>query len=228
MKKYFAILSQNPLFAGIGQEDLSSLMHCLAARVENFPKGAPVFLEGDSAAYIGFVLEGAVQIVWDDLYGNRSLLLQTEQGELFAEAYAAANVDTMPLSGYAVQDCKIMWLECKRMLTVCTNACGFHSTLVKNLLQVVAQKNIQLSRKVQFMSQKTTKEKLMVYLLDQAKQRGTLEFTIPLDRQALADFLGVERSAMSAELSKLRAAGALDSKGSWFRLKESMKAAVDE
>ena len=225
MEKYFAILSQNPLFAGISQDDLHSLMHCLAARVEAFPKGAPVFLEGDTAAFIGFVLEGAVQIVLDDLYGNRSLLMQAEQGELFGEAYAAAGVDTMPLSGYAVQDCKIMWLECRRMLTVCTNACGFHSMLVKNLLQVVAQKNLLLSRKVQFMSQKTTKEKLMAYLLDQAKQRNTLEFTIPLDRQALADFLGVERSAMSAELSKLRAAGFLDSKGSWFRLSKGMEEA---
>lgn len=223
MEKYFAVLSQNPLFAGISREDLGSLMHCLAARVEVFSKGTPVFLEGDTAAFIGFVLEGAVQIVWDDLYGNRSLLTQAEQGELFGEAYAAAGVDTMPLSGYAVQDCKIMWLECRRMLTVCTNACGFHSMLVKNLLQVVAQKSLQLSRKVQFMSQKTTKEKLMVYLLDQAKQKGTMEFTIPLDRQALADFLGVERSAMSAELSKLRAAGVLDSKGAWFRLNRGME-----
>lgn len=224
MEKYFEILSQNPLFAGIGQADLTSLMHCLAARVEEFPKGTPVFLEGDTAAFIGFVLEGTVQIVWDDLYGNRSLLVQAEQGELFGEAYAAAGVDTMPLSGYAVQDSKIMWMECRRMLTVCTNACGFHSMLVKNLLQVVAQKNLLLSRKVQFMSQKTTKEKLMAYLLDQAKQKSALEFTIPLDRQALADFLGVERSAMSAELSKLRREGVLDSKGAWFRLNRGMEA----
>lgn len=223
MEKYFAVLSANPLFAGIGQEDLTSLMYCLAARVEKFPKGAPVFLEGDPAAFIGFVLEGAVQIVWDDLYGNRSLLVQAERGELFGEAYAAAGIDTMPLSGYAVQDSQIMWLECRRMLTVCTNACGFHSMLVKNLLQVVAQKNLLLSRKVRFMSQKTTREKLMAYLLDQAKQKNALEFTIPLDRQALADFLGVERSAMSAELSKLRRAGVLDSKGSWFRLNRGME-----
>jgi CRP-like cAMP-binding protein len=95
--------------------------------------------------------------------------------------------------------------------------------LVKNLLQVVAQKNLQLSQKVQFMSQKTTKEKLMAYLLAQAKQRGALEFTIPLDRQALADFLGVERSAMSTELSKLRKAGVLDSKGAWFRLNKTVE-----
>lgn len=218
MDKYFDVILQNSLFSGISQESLRSLLNCLGAKARDFSKGDPVFLEGDPAGFIGLVLEGAVQIVRDDFYGNRSLLMVAQQGECFAEAYACANMKTMPLSGFAVQDSKILWLECKRMLTVCTNACGFHNMLVKNLLQEVAQKNLLLSRKVQFMSQKTTKEKLMAFLADQAKQRKSAEFTIPLDRQALADFLGVERSAMSAEISKLRKEGVLDSTGSWFRL----------
>lgn len=218
MEKYFDIILQNALFTGISQESLRSLMSCLGAKTIDFAKGDPVFLEGDPAGFIGLVLEGAVQIVRDDFYGNRSLLMVAQQGDTFAEAFACANVETMPLSGFALQNSKILWLECKRMLTVCTNACGFHNQLVKNLLQEVAQKSLLLSRKVQFMSQKTTKEKLMAYLADQAKQKNAVEFTIPLDRQALADFLGVERSAMSAELSKLRKEGVLDSKGSWFHL----------
>lgn len=218
MEKYFDILLANPLFAGIGREDLQGLLGCLSARRERFSKGEPVFLEGDMAGNIGLVLEGAVQIVRDDFLGNRSLLMAVETGELFGEAYACAGLDTLPVSGYAVQDCTVLWLACRRMLTVCTNACGFHNTLVQNLLQVVAQKNLVLSRKIQFMSQKTTREKLIAYLLDQAKQRGATEFTIPFDRQGLADFLGVERSAMSAELGKLRTMGVLETRGSHFRL----------
>ena len=218
MEKYFALLMENPLFAGIDRESLGSLMGCLAARVQQFAKGEPVFMEGDRAGVIGFVLEGSVQIVRDDFYGNRSLLMLTQTGDMFGEAYACAGVDTMPVSGYAVQESKILWLACGKMLTVCTNACGFHNTLVQNLLQVVAQKNLVLGKKIQFMSQKTTREKLLAYLLDQAKVKGSPEFIIPLDRQALADFLGVERSAMSAELSKLRQSGVLETKGSWFRL----------
>lgn len=218
MEKYFSIILKNPLFAGISTESLRSLMGCLAARTQTYPKGATVFMEGDPAGFIGFVLEGAVQLVRDDFYGNRSLLMVAEEGETFAESFACANVQTMPLSGLAVQDCTVMWLECRRMLSVCSNACGFHNTLVKNLLQEVAQKNLLLNQKVQVMSQKTTKEKLMAYLQNQAKRKNATEFTIPLDRQALADYLGVERSAMSAELSKLRKDGVLDSKGSWFRL----------
>ncbi len=218
MEKYFSLLLASPLFRGITREDLGSLLTCLGARRETFSKGEPVFLEGDPAGFIGFVLEGSVQIVQDDFHGNRSILTVADTGEPFAEAFACAGIESMPVSGYAVQDCRILWLACRKMLNLCTNACGFHNMLVQNLLKLVSRKNLQLSHKIRFMSQKTTQEKLLAYLLDQAKAQGSAEFTIPLDRQALADFLGVERSAMSAELSKLRTKGILESKGSHFHL----------
>lgn len=220
MEQFFDILLQNPLFDGIDREELSSMMHCLSAKVIRVAKGEPVFLEGDKAGFVGFVLEGSVQIVRDDYFGNRTLLAHAEQGEIFGEAFSCAGVDAMPVSGYALRNSLVMILDVHKMLAVCSNACGFHNRLVQNLLQVVAQKNLQLGRKIQFMSQKTTKEKLMSYLLDQAKQKASAEFTIPLDRQTLADYLGVERSAMSAELSKLKNAGVLEYKGSRFRLLE--------
>ena len=218
MEEYFEIISASPLFFGVSPEELALLLNCLQARVVAVAKGEPVFLEGDEAGFVGMVLEGAVQVVRDDYFGNRSVMALGEIGDIFGEAFACANVETMPVSGYALQNSKIMLLSCRKMLTVCTNACRFHNQLVKNLLQIVAQKNLLLNRKIQFMSQKTTQEKLMAYLLDQAKQKNSPEFTIPLDRQTLADFLGVERSAMSAELSKLRKSGALECTGSHFRL----------
>ena len=222
MEKYFDLLMASPLFAQISREELTSLLNCLQARVLRFGKGEPVFLEGDPAGFVGLVLEGAVQIVRDDYYGSRSILGHAEPGELFAEAYACADVSLMPVSGYALRDSRVMLLECQKMMTVCSGACRFHNRLVKNLLQVMAGKNLSLSRKIQFMSQRTTKEKVMAYLLDQAKTQGSAEFTIPHDRQALADFLGVERSAMSAEIGKLKKAGVLDCKGPWFSLKDTL------
>lgn len=221
MEKYFPILMHSSLFAGVDEEELSALLGCLQVRVIGVQKGTPVFLEGDEAGFVGLVLEGAVQIVRDDYYGQRSVLGYAGAGELFAETYGCSNVQTMPVSGYALQDSKIMLFSCRKMLTVCSNACRFHTRLVKNLLQVVAENNVNLSRKIQFMSQKTTRDKLMAYLLDQAKKAKSPEFTIPLDRQALADYLGVERSAMSAELSKLRRDGVLQSRGSHFVLLDS-------
>lgn len=221
MEKYFAILSRCPLFAGVVPEEMGLMLNCLGAREREIPKGEPVFLEGDPAGFIGVALEGAVQVVRDDYYGTRSVLAVIQPGEIFGEAFSCAGVETMPVSAFALKGSKILWLDCKRMLTVCSNACQFHNRMVANLLQAVARKNLALSRKIQFMSQRTTKEKIMAYLLDQAKTQGSSEFTIPHDRQALADFLGVERSAMSAEIGKLKKAGILECKGPWFRLRDT-------
>jgi len=218
MEKYFDLLLSSSLFTGIAREELSSMLGCLGARIAAFSKNDPVFLEGDAAGFLGFVLEGSVQIVQEDFYGNRSILTHAEQGDLFAETFACANMETMPVSAYAVKNSKVVFFSCQKMLTVCSSACSFHNRLVKNLLTVVAQRNLNLSSKITVMSQKTTKEKLMAYLLDQAKKTGSLEFTIPFDRQALADYLGVERSAMSTELTKLRKSGVLDCKGSHFHI----------
>ena len=221
MEKYITILSCCPRFAGVVPEEMGLMLNCLGAREREIPKGEPVFLEGDPAGFIGVALEGAVQVVRDDYYGTRSVLTVIQPGEIFGEAFSCAGVETMPVSAFALKGSKILWLDCKRMLTVCSNACQFHNRMVANLLQAVARKNLALSRKIQFMSQRTTKEKIMAYLLDQAKTQGSSEFTIPHDRQALADFLGVERSAMSAEIGKLKKAGILECKGPWFRLRDT-------
>lgn len=218
MEEYYNFILTSPLFHRIQKNELSAMLTCLGARVMTFFKNEPVFLEGDPAGFMGFILEGSVQIVQEDFYGNRSILSQAEKGDLFAEAFACANLETMPVSGYAVKDSKILMLSCQKMLTICSSACTFHNQLVKNLLNVVAQTNLTLNQKITVMSQKTTKEKLLTYLLTQAKKAGSNEFDIPFDRQALADYLRVDRSAMSTELNKLRKAGVLDCNGSHFRL----------
>lgn len=218
MKKYFDLILKSPLFAGISAGELESMLGCLGARKQSLARFEAVFLEGDPAGMIGMVLEGGVQIVRDDVLGNRSLIGCADPGELFAETFSCAGAEVMPVSAYAAKDSVLLLMDCRKMLTVCANTCGFHNRLVKNLLQVVAEKNLMLTRKIRIMSQKTTREKLMAYLMEQAKLCGSREFTIPLDRQALADYLGVERSAMSYELSKLRKDGVLDTKGSHFIL----------
>lgn len=218
MKEFLPILLSCPLFDGISSGDLSAILGCLGARVMPIRKGQPTFREGDTAVFIGIVLAGSVQLVREDYYGNRSLLAVVQPGELFAEAFACAGIEAVPVSVIAAEESEIMLVECRRVLTLCGNACGFHSSLVANLLQVVAYKNLVLNRKIEFMSRKTTREKLMAYLLWQAKEKNSDEFVIPYDRQQLADYLGVERSAMSAELSKLRREGVLESHKNEFRL----------
>ena len=218
MEEYFDVLSQCPLFAGISPEELKSMLGCLDGKIIKTPKGSPVFLEGEPAAFMGVVLSGKVQILRTDFYGNRSVLTVVSPGGLFGEAFACAGVETLPVSAMALENAGVLLLDCKRVLTSCPNACPFHKKLVQNLLRGIAQKNLILTQKIRCMSQKTTQEKLMEFLLEQAKQHGRAEFVIPYDRQALADYLGVERSAMSAEISKLKKAGRIDCSGSRFRV----------
>ena len=218
MEEYFDILSQCPLFSGISRQELEQMLSCLGRKITGIAKGNPVFLESDPAEFVGVVLSGQVQIVRTDYYGNRSVLTVVSPGGLFAEAFACAGVEALPVSAMALQTSTVLLLDCKRVLTGCSNACTFHSRLVRNLLKGIAQKNLMLTSKIRCMSQKTTREKLMEFLLEQAKQHGSAEFVIPYDRQALADYLGVERSAMSAEISKLKKAGRIDCSGSRFRV----------
>lgn len=222
MEKYFEILSQCPLFDGIDLSDLNSMIACLDGKTIDVQKGSPVFLEGSPARFIGVVLSGTLQVIREDYYGNRSIMTILQPGELFAEVFSFAGLETMPVSVIAIKDSKVLLLDCRRVLTSCSNSCHFHSLLMKNLLQGMAQKNLALSQKIRYMSQKSTKEKLMAFLLDQAKQHKSAEFVIPYDRQALADYLGVERSAMSAEISKLKHSGQIDTKGAWFCIKQQI------
>ena len=220
MEAYYEILSRCPLFAGISREEMPEILGCLDKRVAKIPKGDPVFLEGEPARFVGVVLSGGVQIVRDDYYG-RSVLTVAAPGGLFAEAFACAGLETLPVSAFAVQNSTVLLLDCSRVMTGCGHDCLFHSRLVFNLLQGIARKNLALTEKIRCMSRKTTREKLMEFLLDQAKRHGSAEFTIPYDRQALADYLGVERSAMSAEIGKLKKDGLIETSGAWFRVAAS-------
>ena len=218
MEKYFDIIKASSLFSAISEQDLSSMLHCLGARISEYWKNDVIFSEGDPASAMGMVLEGGVMIERTDFYGDRSIIASIQPGELFAEMFACAGLDTLPVSAVAAADCVVMLMDVKRILTTCPNACTFHKSLIENLLHAVARKNLALNTKIHCMSRRTTREKLMAYLTNAAKQAASAEFTIPFDRQSLADYLSVERSAMSAELSRLKKEGVIDTRGSWFRL----------
>ena len=176
-----------------------------------------VFRAGDPAEFIGIVLEGAVQVLREDYYGNRSILAHIGPRELFGETYAFATVDTLPVSIAAVEDTQLLLLDSRRITACCSNACAFHNRVIFNLLRLVASKNLDLHQKIQITAQRTTREKLMAYLLSVAKIQGP-SFRIPYDRQALADYLEVDRSGLSAEISKLRKERVLECEKNSFRL----------
>ena len=218
MQNNWEILGRCALFEGIAPEDRQPMLACLGARVVEVAKNNFVFREGDPANLVGIVLEGSVQMVREDYYGNRSIVARIEAPGLFGESFACADVKTLPISIMAVEDCRVLLIDSRRITVTCANACGFHNQMIFNMLKVVARKNLVLNQKMEITSKRTTREKLLAYLLSQAKAHQSDTFTIPYDRQALADYLEVERSAMSAEIGKLRRDGIIQCKKSNFRL----------
>ncbi|MDD3212248.1 MAG: Crp/Fnr family transcriptional regulator [Eubacteriales bacterium] len=210
MEEYFEILKSVELFQNIRPEELPQLLACLDARVVRYIKNQTVFSSGESIRRFGIVLSGGVQVVHDDFYGNRSILGNFGTGELFGESFACAQVKALPVSVIATAESEVMLIDCQRLAVPCARACGFHGTLIRNLMGVISQKNIALTRKMELTSKRTTREKLTAYLMTEAQRAGASRFTIPFDRQGLADYLSVDRSAMSAELSRLKRDGILD------------------
>lgn len=221
------ILEDCALFARIAPEDRRAMLGCLGARTVTVAKNQFVFREGDPANFVGIVLTGCVQMVRDDYYGNRSILARIEPMGMFGESFACADVVSLPIGIAAVEDSTVLLIDSRRITVTCANACGFHNQMIFNLLKMVANKNLVLNQKIEITSKRTTREKLMAYLLLQAKLHNSETFTIPYDRQALADYLEVDRSAMSAEIGKLRKEGVLDCNRSTFRLLANAEADVD-
>ena len=216
-QQHLNILQNCPLFADVAPHDLDAVLDCLQARTIRVSRGQTVFQEGEPAENVGIVLSGWVQMVRDDYFGNRSIIGHAEPSQLFGEAFACAGTE-MLVSVVAPADGEIMLADCRKVLTLCKNSCTFHNQIIYNLLQIVARKNLLLSQKLEILSRRSTREKLMQYLLQEAKNAGSDEFSIPYDRQGLADFLGVERSALSAEISRMRADGLIECRKNWFRL----------
>ena len=209
MDNFFPILKKCSLFEHISNEKLAALLTCLGATVKQYGKKETIMEEGIPARYIGIVLSGGVQLVQLDYYGNRTIVSTAGPSELFAESFACAEVSSIPLSVIAAEPSEVMLLDCHRIVHSCSNACDFHQQMIYNLLKNVAAKNIQFHQKIEITSRRSTREKLMTYLTLQAKKAGAESFDIPFDRQELADYLEVERSGLSAEISKLRNEGVL-------------------
>ena len=212
------VLAACPLFEGVSRQDMEAMLQCMQARIIDVPKGGTVFRADEPAEYVGILLSGGVRVFRDDFDGNRAIQATIQPGELFGETFACAGVARLPVSVEADQSSRVLLIRLKRIIETCPSACGFHNRVVLNLLKVLAAKNLLLNRKLEIVSRRTTREKLMAYLSFQARAAGSNHFAIPFDRQGLADYLGVDRSALSAEIGKLRREGVLESDRSAFTL----------
>ena len=218
MKKYIPVLKRTKLFSGVGEEDISSLLSCLGARKKEYKKGEYILREGEHISDIFILVEGKIHIQKDDYWGNRSILSVISVGEMFGEGYAAPESGALLNDVVAVEDSSVIFFDVKRILTTCSSACRFHNMIVQNMFFAISDKNRKLVQKLGHMSGRTTRAKLISYLSEEAKRQGSSTFTVPFNRQQLADYLCVDRSAMSNELCKMRDEGMIKFEKSRFEL----------
>ena len=218
MEKYFEILKKCPLFFGVSDDELRALLHCLNVKIDRFDSKYTIFPEGSAAKYIGIVLSGGVMTVTCDYYGNRSILSEAGVSELFGEEFACGEHGSIPVSVIASEPCEVMLVDCMKVLSSCSHSCRHHHMMIYNLMRELADKNIMFHEKMEITSKRTTRDKLMAYLLLQAKKAKKSRFDIPFDRQELADYLEVDRSGLSSEIGKLSREGVIKSERQHFEL----------
>ena len=214
----YHFLSKTILFRGTSPEEVRTLLDCLSADNKQFQRGSVIYHAGDVIHSIGLVLSGSVSIENDDVWGNKSILDKVGPGHVFAETYACVPGEPLMISVVAAEPVEILFLDMSRVLHICSNACDFHSKLIRNLLAISSQKNLNLSRRIFHTSSKSIRGRLLSYLSFQATQHGSRDFEIPFNRQQLADYLSVDRSAMSNELSKMQRDGLLRLERNHFSL----------
>lgn len=216
----FSVLKKSPLFLGIEHSELESMLHCLSAIEKKYDKNELILHQGEQVDAMGLVLSGHIHIVKDDFWGKRTILSDVTPSQLFAESFACIKHQDLTVSVLAVAPTTVLFLDVKRILHTCSSACVFHTRLIQNLLSILAEKNIMLTGKMDHITKRTTREKLLSYLSAESLKAGSPIFQIPFNRQQLAEYLAVDRSAMSQELSKLQKEHYLTYHKNVFQLKD--------
>lgn len=225
MKQYLSILKRTQLFSGVSEGEIEAMLSCLDAHLVEYKKGEYVFRQGARLSAITILVKGSLHIQNDDYWGNRTIVNHVVEGEMFGESYIAPESGPLLNDVVAVEDSAVIFFDAARVMTVCSAGCPFHSMVVQNLFFSISEQNRRLLQKISYISKRTTKDKLISYLSEEAKRQNSASFTIPFNRQQLADFLSVDRSAMSNELCKMRDQGLLRFERNRFELLQDQQKA---
>lgn len=219
MVNKISIIRNSRLFSGITEEELDEMLNCLDAKMVHFSKGEYVLRSGDTVESLGVMISGNALIIQEDFWGNRNILSSIEQGQCFGETFACAPGAILNVNVVTQSQAAVLFLNVKRILTMCPSYCVHHSRMIRNLLSELANKNLRFNEKITHLGQRTTRAKLLSYLSAEAQRHNSAEFDIPFSRQQLADYLSVERSGLSLELCKMRDEGLVEFNRCHFLLK---------
>ena len=223
MKQYCELLKKTKLFKDMKDEEIITMLNCLDANKKTYKKNEVVFPMGKKIENIGLVLDGKLEIAREDFWGNKSMISILQKGDIFGEAYAFAADDPFWASVATLTDASVLFLKASKVVHTCANGCSFHSELINNLVSVIAHRNLKLNAKVSHMSERSIRRKILSFLSGESKKVNNVKFKITYNRQQLADYLSVDRSALSNELSKLRNEGILNFERNNFELIEKSK-----
>lgn len=218
MKKYLPLLTRTQLFAGIRAEDISAMLDCLGASMRSYEKGGMVFHSGMFLHSVALLAEGRLLIQKTDYWGNLNILAELRPGQMFGAAYTVPSSGALLNDVTAAENSVVLFFDIERVLSVCSATCPFHAQLIKNLFYAMSGKSRELVQKLDYLSKRSTRDKLLAYLSNEAQRQNSSVLTIPFNRQQLADFLSVDRSAMSSELGRMRDEGLLSFRKNTFIL----------
>ena len=209
---------RSPLFAGIDAGDMELMLGCIGYHIGTYRKGEIIAFEEENINHVGVVLTGAVDMIKEDIWGNRTMLVRSYPEDIFGETFACGEDTLSVVTFVAAEDTKVLFLSFCRVMHTCTHACRFHQTLVENMVRLIARKNRELMRKIEVVSKKSLREKILAYLSIQAQSQGKRRFAIPLGRGEWAEYLCADRSALTRELAKMKEEGILDYQTNIFEI----------
>ena len=220
-KAHITDISTLPLFDEISPSDCTLLFDCLGCRIREYTKDCRIRLEGDLAGNVGTVIDGSVNMYKEDIWGNRTLLSYMKAGDVFGEAFSFSDVspEREGISFITASPSLILFLPANRILHPCTNSCPFHYQLSKNMFAMISVKNRRLMERIEVSSQGSVREKILAFLSIEAQRQGKSTFRLPLRRTEMAEYLCINRSAMSRELAALRNEGVIDFDRDYFTLR---------
>ena len=216
-------MKKSALFNTMTDDEIQSVLLCLDFKEKTYLKDEMILNVGGKTEDIGFILKGNVHVISDDFWGNRNLLSSLGEGEVFAESFACAPGSKLTVSVMAETNVTVLWLKVKKILTTCQSTCVHHYKLIRNLVSEISEKNLAYNDKITHISQRTTRDKILSYLSSVAEKNDSSDFYIPYNRQQMADFLSVDRSALSKELSRLKDEEILEYNKNYFILKKSFE-----
>ena len=217
MNRELDTLRKVQLFAGIDADNIVSMLGCLSARRAEYKKNETIIMAGDRLRNVGIILEGQVQIQKEDHLGNRTIMSSLSKSELYGEAICCAGLSESPVSVVAAEDCRVLLIDFERILNVCSNTCVFHSKLIENMMFVLARKNLFLQNRMDIVTVRSVRARVLMYLESFSEEQGSF-ITIPLNREQMAEYLCVDRSALSHELIRMKKEGILNYYRNTFEL----------